>query len=704
MIDKIHATHLERRAIVYLRQSTLKQVYEHRESTARQYALRQRACELGWPAEHVEIIDEDLGHSGASTDDRPGFQRLAEEVAHGRVGALFALEVSRLARSSADWHRLLDLCGLADVLIADEQAVYTPRDYNDRLLLGLKGTMSEAEQYWMRLRLQGGKLSKARRGDLYLSPPTGYVWDTATSRLQQDSDEQVRRAIALVFERFRLAGSAYAVMRYFCDHHLTLPIRDDATAELRWVPPRHSLVLGILHNPTYAGAYVFGRHEQRRALVDGKIRRQRMTHRTPESWQICLRDHHPAYLCWEEYMANQRQIHSNCTHPQTPDQRGAAREGCALLQGLALCGRCGHRMTVRYHGLPPRPHYECRSQTRAAGAPCWTVSGQVLDDAVADLFLRALQPAEIELGLAVSRQVEQQAATLDHQWALRRERAQYDLRLAERRYKAVDPDNRVVARTLEREWNERLHEVEELEREYSELRQRHKMILSDEDRKRIRSLSHHLPRVWHANTTTFAERKSLLRMLLREVTLTPIDVPERQTRVQVLWQTGAVSELRLPRCSNRTARATPVSAVTRIREGVKAGQRDPEIAIELNRLGLRTGAHRPWDAKAVAWVRGLYHLQRPGIPPSNVRLPDRRSDGLYSVHGVAHRLGVTDHIVHYWIQNNWLCGIEGGPGHPWWFRLDKATVQRLKTLKAHGYGPKAQRQFRSRTKRKGHYA
>jgi len=263
MTDKIRTTHLERRAAIYLRQSTLKQVHEHRESTARQYALRQRATELGWPAERIDVIDEDLGQSGSSASWRSGFQRLAEDVAHGRVGAIFALEVSRFARSSADWHRLLDLCGLADVLIADEQAVYTPRDYNDWLLLGLKGTMSEAEQYWMRLRLQGGKLSKARRGELFLMPPTGFQWDEAASRFRLDPDEQVQRTVRLVFERFRLDGSGCAVMRYFARNGLKLPVRDHVTQELRWVPPRHSLILAILHNPTYAGAYVFGRREER---------------------------------------------------------------------------------------------------------------------------------------------------------------------------------------------------------------------------------------------------------------------------------------------------------------------------------------------------------------------------------------------------------------------------------------------------------
>ena len=274
MSDKIRPTHLDRRAVVYLRQSDPKQVREHRESTARQYALHERAVALGWPAERVQVIDEDLGQSGTSAQWRLGFQGLAEDVAHGRVGAIFGLEVARLARSSADCHRLLELCGLADVLIIDEQSVFTPRDFNDRLLLGLKGTMSEAELYWMRLRLDGAKLHKARRGELYFVPASGYAWDPGTARFRFDPDEQVQRTVQLVFERFRLDGSAYGVARSFARHGLTLPARDVPTRQLRWGPPRQTLIRSILHNPIYAGAYVYGRSEERLGLVNGQLRRR----------------------------------------------------------------------------------------------------------------------------------------------------------------------------------------------------------------------------------------------------------------------------------------------------------------------------------------------------------------------------------------------------------------------------------------------
>jgi DNA invertase Pin-like site-specific DNA recombinase len=370
MNDKILPTHLDRQAAVYLRQSTLKQVHEHRESTARQYALQDRAQELGWSAEHVDVIDEDLGQSGTSAQRRTGFQRLAEDIAHGTVGAIFALEVSRLARSSADWHRLLELCGLADVVIVDEQAVYTPRDFNDRLLLGLKGTMSEAELYWMRLRLQGGKLSKARRGALYFVPPAGYEWDPDTQRFRLDPDEQVQRAVRLVFERFRLDGSAYGVTRYFAQHGLQMPARDVPARRLHWVPARQTLMTSMLHNPMYAGAYAFGRHDYRVVFVDGQLRR-RPRQLPPEAWRTCLHDQHPAYITWDEFMANRKKLRDNRTKPEAPDRPAAAREGSGLLQGLLLCGRCGHRMTTRYGGGRSRATYMCRPNVGSGAAgPC----------------------------------------------------------------------------------------------------------------------------------------------------------------------------------------------------------------------------------------------------------------------------------------------------------------------------------------------
>ena len=707
MNNKILATHLDRRAAVYLRQSTLKQVHENRESTARQYALRQRALDLGWPDARVDVIDDDLGQSGSSTERRTGFQRLAEEVAHGRVGAIFALEVSRLSRSSADWHRLLDLCGLADVVIADEQAVYTPRDYNDRLLLGLKGTMSEAEQYWMRLRLQGGKLNKARRGELRFPTPTGYEWEEASLRFRLDPDEQVQRALRLLFERFRLEGSAYAVMRYFAQHGLKLPQRDPQTGEMRWVYPHECRVRTILRNPVYTGAYVWGRREQRATLVDGEVRRHHTKEMPQEAWKVCLRNHHPAYLRWDDFMANQKKLHANRTNHQSPEQRGAAREGCALLQGLALCGRCGHRMATNYPtGEARLARYVCRAPYKHVGDTrvCWSVSAAAIDEAVSELFLEAVQPPEIELGLAVVRETERQAGDIDRQWKLRLDRLRYEARLAERRYKAVDPDNRVVARALEREWNEKLTELEEVEREHQDARRREKLDLSDEDRARILALAKDLPRVWNAASTTNAERKNLLRMLVREVTLSAVD-GERMTRVQLLWQTGAVSDFTVER-RRRWATTTPDEAVESIRALVAKKKTDAQIAAALNARGLRTGHGNAWSSSSVQGLRLRRGLSSRADQPS-MRPPERRADGMYSVRGVAARFGVTEGIVRYWVEKAWLVGVKDAGGRAWWFHLDRATVHRLEAAKMRGYGPDGlQRSTHSETptRKEGHCA
>jgi DNA invertase Pin-like site-specific DNA recombinase len=680
--DKIQIVHLERQATVYLRQSTLKQVYEHPESTARQYALRQRAIDLGWPAERVSVIDDDLGQSGSSTEGRAGFLKLAEDVAHGRVGAIFALEVSRLARSSADWHQLLDLCALADVVIADEQACYMPRDYNDRLLLGLKGQMSEAELHWMRLRLQGGKLSKARRGELYRTPAPGYVWDRATSRLRLDPDEQVQRAVRLIFERFQIDGSMMGVVRYFVRMGLKMPSHDCRTGEMRMVAASQNVAKLILKNPTYAGAYVYGRSEQRARLVGGKVDRRAVTLADPGAWKICLRDHHPAYLGWEEYMANQRKLAANRTNHQAIDQRGAAREGSALLQGLALCGRCGKRMRVHYQGRHDQAQYQCAVNVDPLGGNagmCFNVSATRIDEAVAKLFLEAVKPAEVEIGLSVLREVERQSAVVDRQWALRLDRARYEARLAERRYKAVDPDNRVIARTLEREWNDKLGEAEQIEREHGEAQQRDKLVIGAADRLRIMNLAQDLPRVWNAATTTHAERKNLLRMLILEVSLSPVDIPSKLTRVRVLWQTGAVSDLTVERLGRAGWDRSSGEVEQVIAELFAAGRTDDEIAAEVKRRGLLHPRRWHWGAHSVRDLRRRQGLRRAARTPS----PEQRADGLFSLRGVATRLGVSLRAVRYWIEEGLLAPADGGGGgRVCWFNLDAPTMERLESVAA----------------------
>jgi hypothetical protein len=503
--------------------------------------------------------------------------------------------------------------------------------------------MSEAEQYWMRLRLEGGRMNKARRGEYFFAPPAGYVWDRATSRFRLDPDEQVQEAVHLIFERFRLDGSAYAVARHFFKHGLKMPYRHIPTRELRWSPARDSLV-----------------------------RRKKKT--LPQAqWKVCLKDHHPAYISWEQYMTNQKALFDNRTTLVAQGARGACREGTALLQGLALCGRCGQRMMTHYVGTHQSVKYQCRPRHMGDTMVCFEVPGKAVDAGVARLFLEVVQPPEIELGLEVMQQFERQTEQMDRQWTLRLERAQYEAQLSERRYKAVDPDNRVVARTLEREWNEKLKAIQELEEERLENRRRQKVELTAQERAQILGLARDLRRVWEADTTTFAERKNLLRMLIQEVTLTPVEQPQRSTKVQVLWQTGATSEFTVPRPTKQTVSATPVEAITIIEKMLAQGHSDQEMADELNRLGIWTGKGLTWSIPAVRIARYTKSLHR--LSPKAHRARKQRADGLYSIHGVAAVYGVSPGIVHYWARKGWLPIAEPGRhGCSHWIRLDEATV------------------------------
>jgi DNA invertase Pin-like site-specific DNA recombinase len=676
MNTKIRSIHLERKAVVYLRQSSVRQVRDHRESTSRQYGLRERALQLGWSADAIEVIDDDLGQSGSSTESRRGFQRLAENVAHGRIGGLFALEVSRLARSSADWHRLLELAGLADVVIGDEDVVYDPHDYNDRLLLGLKGQFADAELYWMRLRLHGGRLSKARRGEFVFSPPTGYVWGD-DQRLRLDPDEGVQRCMRLIFERFRLEKSGRAVVRYFRELGLQMPVRDRSTGELSWTAPRYHLVLCALKNPLYTGAYVYGRREQRMALVDGQRRIRRLV-LPQDSWKVCKRDQHPAYVSWEEFMANQEKVRHNAAalRRREPDRHGAAREGEALLQGLILCGRCGRRMSPRYFSRIP-PQYTCLDVDRVSR--CFVAAVRPIDEVVAKLFLGVIQPAEIDLSLALTRDAEKQAHEIARQRKLRLENARYEVRLAERRYKSVDPDNRTVARTLEREWNDKLEELTGLERQYEAVRRREKVELSEQDRQQILLLARDLPRVWNAQSTTAAERKNLLRMLIREVSIKPVDVPERVTRIQVLWVTGATSEAQIPRYAPGESR-TPRDSLKMLRELCTQNLSDAAIAERLNAMDLTPSRSARWNAHGVSHTRYRHAIAKAPAPGPGP-IPSKREDGLYSIRGVADLLGMSIAGVHGWLAKGIISPTARGPNRSYWFRLEPAEVKRLRSLR-----------------------
>lgn len=676
--EKITSIHLQRKAVVYARQSTLRQLVDHQESTKRQYGLKSRAHECGWSKDKIICIDSDLGQSGASAQWRKGFQQLAEEVAHGRVGGIFALEVSRLARSSADWHRLLELCVLADVIIADEQAVYSPKDYNDRLLLGLKGTMSEAELYWMRLRLEGGKLSKARRGELFFCPPAGYIWDAAIQRFRFDPDLEVQNAVKLVFERFRIDGSAYGVSRYLHRMGIKLPSRHIQSKELHWIPPRQTQILKMLHNPIYAGTYAFGRKEERLGLVDGTLKKRKITKIPRESWKSVIHNHHPGYISWEEYLANEKKLRENMSFDFNSENRGASRVGTALLQGLVLCGRCGRRMHVRYQNNKNRTsQYLCQLNTPGPKSLCWDVAGSVLEKAIEKIFLDTVTNSQINLALSIANETQQQVSDIDQQLKLRMERQNYQARLAERRYKAIDPDNRIVAYTLEKEWEAALQELKKTEEEYEIIIKSQKLEFTLAEREQVLKLAKDLRSVWYASTTSYAERKNLLRILIREITLTPVDVPQRQTRIQIWWQSGAVSELTVPRNDRYTSISTPKEVVNKIHQLFNNGQNDDQIAKELTHQKIFRKNHQQWNKEAVRRLRYGYGFHSPESTRTR-RSPARRADGLYSVRGVAERLGVKPALVANWANTGLLAVAEGGKTtKARWFHLDDTTIEKL---------------------------
>lgn len=688
MKGQIDASQLTRRAFVYVRQSTMAQVVHHQESTMMQYDLRRRAVALGWAPEAIEVIDEDQARSGTTTDGRSGFARLAGAVAHGEAGGVFAIDVSRMARSSEDWRRLLVLCGVAGVVVVDEQRIYDPNDQDDKLLLELKGTMSEAEIHWLRLRLQGARQHKARRGALRLPAPTGYQWGERGFEL--DPDEAVQRAVRVVFQRYEVEPSAWAVVRWARETGLEVPTRRRSTAGdsgVEWNTLGVSRLHEMLKNPVYAGVYAYGRRREKTVLVDGQIRRVRPDTREPDRWLVKIADAHPGYITWERYVQNQEKLRQNMTRMGNPS-RGAPREGPALLSGLLICGRCGHRMGPVYaRGARARFWtYVCHGDRAAGQTGCWSVAGARIDEAVEQLFLETMVPSELELSLAVDHEVAGHAEELAKQWRARREQAGYEARRAEKRYKAVDPDNRVVARTLEHEWEIKLRELEEVERQYAEARRTRRVDLSAADRARVRELARDLPAVWRSPVTPPADRKAMMRLVIEAISLSPIEVPRRATWVKVAWQSGVVTEIEVPRPHRRDLFRTPPAALERMRALAAAGRHDEEIAEILNAEGMRTGRKLPWTTWAVRWTRKKERISR--VAPDRPRrepLPDRYPDGRYSVAGAAKRFGVKLGVVHAWIKRG-LVNAERNDFQAhrrvWWLEIAEDTAARLERLAA----------------------
>ena len=678
-LNKIQLDHLDRDAVIYVRQSSLMQVRDNTASTMRQYDLVHRAQSLGWTRERIHVIDQDQGHSGSSTIGRDGFQSLVAEVGLKHCGAVLSLEVSRLARSCSDWYHLLEICALTNTLVIDEEGIYDPGHYNDRLLLGFKGTMSEAELHWLRQRLLGGKLTKAEQGELRFRLPVGLVYDP-TGKVVLDPDEEVQAAVRLVFALFEQYGSALAVVKHFTVHHLRFPERlwqRTRKGELVWEPLRCGRVLSVLHNPFYAGAYVYGRTKTRRQALPGEEPRIKGRTRQVkrEDWPIVLRDAHPGYITWEQFRRHQQILDDNRTW-RPEERRGAVREGSALLQGMVLCGACGRRMNVRYLSDGSIPSYECRqAHAQLAEKTCQTMRGDGIDQAVTTCFLEAIQPAQLTVSLATLDQLEARAKQFDRQWQLRLERAQYEADLARRRYTAVDPDNRLVARSLERDWNEKLSAVEQLQREYASLPKPTALLLTPQERQRILALAHNVPAVWHAPTTSQAERKQLLRYLIKDVTLTK---REQGIDVRIRWQTQALTDLLVARPKRvADARRTDPQVVARVRE-LAPTHTATQIADQLNEEGWRAGLGGSFTASKVDWIRAAYDIvlacpEGPGFCPTG-----QRGDGRYSALAAAELLNVNVSTIADWCNSGRLECVRAGMHGPRWITLTPQIIAELR--------------------------
>jgi DNA invertase Pin-like site-specific DNA recombinase len=602
----VTADHLRRLACLYVRQSSLQQVHDHRESTARQYDLKRRAQAFGWPLDRIVIIDDDQGLSGASSVDRTGFQRLVADVGMGRVGLVMGLEVSRLARNSTDWHRLLEICALTETLILDEDGLYDPAHFNDRLLLGLKGTMSEAELHVLRARLIGGQMNKARRGELWMRPPLGFIADPR-GQLILDPDPQIQGAVRLLFDTFRRTGSAYAVVAHFAQQQIPWPSRITKGVRKGTVvygALYHHRVLMMLHNPRYAGAYVYGRTRQRKMVLPGQIRMHRLRR---EEWKVFLPDSHPGYLTWDEFEANQATLRANAAGYGWDRRRSAPREGVALLQGLAICGRCGDRMTVRYAVQQghPVPIYTCqRRGIETARRVCQQIPGAALDAAVSALVLSTLTPAAIDVAVEVFEELRAREAALDRARRAHVERAREVAELAQQQFLLVRPEHRLVADALERQWNERLQELAQAEETYARVTGTETPEVTAEMKARVARLLSDLPAVWHDPRTPARDRKRMLRLLIDDVTLDRDEV----LRLAIRWKGGATSvvERPLPRAAP-DLRRTPAAIVEQVR-ALATEQTDGQIAQTLNARGLRTGTGQPFTPRRVQFLRREYHI------------------------------------------------------------------------------------------------
>jgi len=643
--QKVRAEHLKRDAYLYIRQSTIQQVFHNTESTQRQYALKQRAVALGWPADHVIIIDGDQGQSGASAVDREGFQKLVAEVGLGHAGIVLGLEVSRLARNCSDWHRLLEICGLTDTLILDEDGLYDPSQFNDRLLLGLKGAMSEAELHVLRARLQGGIRNKARRGELRIPVPVGLIYDTQ-GRLILDPDKQVQQALHTFFHVYQREGSALAVVKHFYKNGLSFPRRlrgGPNKGQLVWGPLCHTRAIQVLRNPRYAGAFVYGRMKACK-WANGQSGAKPLPQ---DQWHTLIPDANPGYISWQQYQDNMRTLRA-CAQAQGKDRRNSPPgQGPALLQGLVVCGVCGRRMSVRYHKRQGKlvVDYTCQHESHEHGQDvCQQIPGWGIDQSVGELLLEMVQPVTLELAFAVQAELQARLEEVDQLRRQQVERARYEADVARNRFMQVDPNNRMVADALEADWNDKLRALTEAQEQYEQQRQKDRVVLDDQSRQKVLALAQDLPRLWHDPNTTDQDRKRMVRLLVEDVTLTK----NAEIRVQIRFKGGATRELMLPRPLSAWKERTTNPDVIRQIDQLLDTYTDAGIAAELNRRGCRSGMKLAFTAKRVTNLRRQYGLKS--------QYDRMRARGMLTANEMAAQLGISIGWVGVWRRHGLLRG------------------------------------------------
>jgi DNA invertase Pin-like site-specific DNA recombinase len=652
---KLTPDHLRRKAIVYIRQSTPTQVVANKESQRRQYGLADHARDLGFQV--VEIIDDDLGRSGSGLVERPGYEHLVAEICSGQVGAVFCIEASRLARNGREWHHLIEMCGLINALVIDPEGVYDPRLINDRLLLGLRGTMSEFELNLIRQRCLEAIRQKAKRGELQFRLPVGFCW-TPAGKVEIDPDLRVQQAVHLVFDKLVELGSVRQVFLAFHREEVLLPVLNIGDAlgpRTSWKPARYGAILKMVSNPMYAGAYAFGKTEIRTTVVEGRARKTEGHRKLREDWSVLIQDHHPGYISWEQFERNQVLLSENA-FMKSQMGRKSGRGGRSLLAGLVRCGRCGRMLNVSYTGPGGNtPHFDCRAMVNHGLKSCVSFTGFRPDRAVSEEILRAIEGSAVEAALEAAERVVKQDAEWRRALDLELEQARYEAGLAARRYESVDPQNRLVASELEARWNAALDRVRQTQSRVQEMESAANAKPAP-DKKALLALAEDLPGVWNAPETDMRLKQRIVRILIQEI-VADLDAKANQLVLTIHWQGGRHSELRVARNKiGHNGTTTKIEVVDLIRQ--MAGQYpDDQIAVTLNRLGLRTGKDNSWDKVRIRDLRNKMNIA--GYDPA------RPGPTMLSLEQAAAQLGTCRTLVKRLIKAKILPGSQAVPCAPW---------------------------------------